>query len=624
MRLEEFLSRLEGVKGSSGNHIAKCPAHDDNHQSLSVAQGNKGGIVLTCHAGCDTPRIMAALGLKMTDLAPDGKSIEIERIYDYHSADGKLLYQKIRRVDKSFTQRRPDGRGGWIWNRKGVSPTLYNLPAVIAADTVYVAEGERDADTLSALGYVGTSGENGAGKGKWKLEYIEVLRGKTVYVLFDNDAPGREHGIRTAESLLGVAKSVKLLDLLKAFPRLPEKGDISDVRKAAGDDLTRKGLEALVADTPEYASVESAKDKEFWTLFKTLDQYDEQEATWLVAGWIPEGQITVMASDGGVGKTSTWCDILAAMSNGASCILDSPGTVRAPMKVAFLSTEDSVRKKLKSKLRIAGANMQNILTPDFAGDKDDLLRGLKFGTPAMAQFIRYFRPAFCVYDPVQGFVPPQLNMGSRNGMRDCLAPLIALGEECGTTFLILCHTNKRPGAYGRDRIADSADLWDISRSIIMAGFTEEQDVRYLSNEKNNYTKLQETVLFTIDGQGQVQRRGTSWKRDKEYIAGANTAVSKPKREDCKESVLQVLEDAGGSMKTAELEDKLKEYGYTFKTIERARTELRKSNEIKYFSTGNSKNKVWYTQKVKTDTFTELNEDTPVPWSEQKSFLPSEI
>ena len=36
-------------------------------------------------------------------------------------------------------------------------------------------------------------------------------------------------------------------------------------------------------------------------------------------------------------------------------------------------------------------------------------------------------------------------------------------------FLIIEHANKQSGVWGRKRIADSADIWDISRSVIMAG-----------------------------------------------------------------------------------------------------------------------------------------------------------
>lgn len=50
--------------------------------------------------------------------------IEPTAIYDYTDADGKLLFQVLRkeywndgkREAKTFIQRRPDGNGGWIWS----------------------------------------------------------------------------------------------------------------------------------------------------------------------------------------------------------------------------------------------------------------------------------------------------------------------------------------------------------------------------------------------------------------------------------------------------------------------------------------------------------------------------
>lgn len=354
----------------------------------------------------------------------------------------------------------------------------------------------------------------------------------------------------------------------------------------------------------------------FLSCFKTLEDFPEEEARWIVPGWLPEGQITLMAADGGIGKTTLWCNIIAALSSGQPCILDSEETHRKPLKVAFLTTEDSVRKKLHKKLRMAGAIMKNIVTPDFLADKGGLLRELKFGSPEMELFVRHFRPALCVFDPVQGFVPPDINMGSRNAMRDCMAPLIALGEETGTTFLVICHTNKRKGAYGRDRIADSADLWDVSRSVLMAGYTEDEGIRYLSNEKNNYAELQETLLFSIDSDGQVHIEGKSRKRDREYTQGAIASTSTPKREDCKEWILQELDAVGGDMPAKDLESKAKEAGFTYITLRRAKDELKQANEIKYFQTGGAKDKVWHIQRI--EQFTELPEGTPHPWGCQTS------
>lgn len=272
-----------------------------------------------------------------------------------------------------------------------------------------------------------------------------------------------------------------------------------------------------------------------------------------------------------------------------------------------------MRKKLKKKLREAGANMKNIITPDFLADKSGTLRGLKFGSPEMELFVRHFHPALCVFDPVQGFVPPDINMGSRNAMRDCMAPLISLGEETGTTFIVVCHTNKRKGAWGRDRIADSADLWDVSRSVLMAGYTEDQGVRYLSNEKNNYTTLQETLLFTIDNEGQAKAEGASWKRDREYTIESAASVTSPKREDCKEWLLNELDKAGGVLPSKVLESSAKVAGYSFRTLRRAKDELKESGGITYFATGSAKDgtRSWHVQKA--GIFSDLPADTPTPW-----------
>lgn len=336
-------------------------------------------------------------------------------------------------------------------------------------------------------------------------------------------------------------------------------------------------------------AVDTNNSDAFLSLFKPLTEFEEEEASWLVPGWIPEGQITLIAADGGIGKTTLWCNIIAALSNGQRCILDPVDHARQPMKIAFCTTEDSVRKKLLKKLRLAGANMENVIAMDLAADTTGLLRNFKFGYKDMDRYIKHFKPAACVFDPVQGFIPPKVNMGARNEMRDCMAPLIVLGEDVGTTFLVICHTNKRPKAYGRDRIADSADLWDIARSVIMAGYTENQGIRYLSNEKNNYTQLQETILFSIDRSGQIVREGTSWKRDKEYTIDATVEKSAPKREDCKDYILSTLQDAEGQcMKSDDLVKKAQEYGYSFRTVKRAREELNNEGSTENYYAGTGK------------------------------------
>lgn len=430
----------------------------------------------------------------------------------------------------------------------------------------------------------------------------------------------------TAETVHGEGFNAALWPL----PGGPEafKGVCAVVLSGEGADAvcaTLYGVAALVKLVPYtgpaslMTDIQAAQPWEpppdpFLSCFKPLSDFAEQEAVWLVPGWIPGGQISLIAADGGVGKTSIWVNLIAAISAGKPCILDPPGHARTAHRVAFLTTEDSVRKKLKKKLRLAGANEENIVTPDFAGDKSGTLRNLKFGSPEMERFVRCFRPTLCVFDPIQGFIPPLVNMGSRNGMRDCLAPLVTLGEETGTTFLIICHSNKRKGAFGRDRISDSADLWDISRSVMMAGYTENQGVRYLSNEKNNYGPLQETLLFSIDEGGQICPEGTTWKRDREFVTENAVASSAPRRDNCMEWILQRLDESGGTMATRILEDQAAQAGYSVTCLKRARQALRQDGIIRYTTSGSARDgdRTWYTQRV--SDFSEMPPETATPWT----------
>lgn len=74
MKIEEFLAKLEGVQGGADatRWTAKCPAHDDGQNSLGVHVTADGKILLKCYAGCSTKEIVAAMGLKMSDLFADG------------------------------------------------------------------------------------------------------------------------------------------------------------------------------------------------------------------------------------------------------------------------------------------------------------------------------------------------------------------------------------------------------------------------------------------------------------------------------------------------------------------------------------------------------------------------
>ncbi len=221
------LDRLRGLPGfrTAGRNQwqARCPGHDDLKASLSIGQAEDGRVLLHCHAGCDLAAILRAVGIQERDLFTDnGSERRIIAMYDYRTATGELSFQVVRFDPKDFRQRRPDGKGGWTWNTRGLPRLPYRLPELLSAEYVHVTEGEKDADALAAIGLVATTNPGGAGK--WPPDFGQYFQGKHVTIIPDNDPPGRVHAEAVARSLAGVAGSTKVLPL----PGLPEKGDVSD------------------------------------------------------------------------------------------------------------------------------------------------------------------------------------------------------------------------------------------------------------------------------------------------------------------------------------------------------------------------------------------------------------
>jgi len=186
---------------------------------------------------------------------------DISKIYDYLDAGGNLLFQVVRFVPKTFSQRRPFNNGfawglssGWYRSRPGSvdyyslndsnpkkqphpdavwldtqEPCLYRLPELLSGikkgHDIYVCEGEKDADRLAAWGFITTTSPMGSNK--WRSTYTESLKdASSLVIMEDNDEPGRKHSLAVAKAAYQANLQVKIL-------RLPDQNgkpvqDISD------------------------------------------------------------------------------------------------------------------------------------------------------------------------------------------------------------------------------------------------------------------------------------------------------------------------------------------------------------------------------------------------------------
>lgn len=267
--------------------------------------------------------------------------------YQYHDANGTLVFEVERREPKDFRQRRPDGQGGWIHSVKGVTPVPYRLPEMLQSDFasfVFIPEGEKDVDNLRALGLIASC--NAGGAGKWPSALTPHHASRHAVLLPDNDQAGRDHAQMVATKLLGTAASVRILEL----PGLPPKGDASDWIAAGG---TREQLLHLANETPPFEDAVStnpgapllappaghpaAAEMDGMAFFDTsVDSYGEPRTKpppfvlhrvgdmldhlkpidWLIKRYLEADSLALLFSESNVGKSMLAIDMACCVATG--------------------------------------------------------------------------------------------------------------------------------------------------------------------------------------------------------------------------------------------------------------------------------------------------------------------
>ncbi|MBY0279124.1 hypothetical protein K2Z84_27640 [Candidatus Binatia bacterium] len=236
--LQRVLAKLTNVtQQSNGGYQASCPAHDDEHPSLSVGVGTDGRVLLKCFAGCAAEEVVAAVDLKMADLfaaEPDTSQTESAEpaasakpaglcLADYAAAKGldlnflarlgvteiagkgsrsvRLPYNDERGQQVS-TRRRIAlvGRDRFLWTKgsKVIPYGLWKLDHARECGRITIVEGESDCHTLwqhdePAIGSPGAD----AWQDSWGAHLHDIL---TVYVVQEPDKGGLTLVTKLAQS----------------------------------------------------------------------------------------------------------------------------------------------------------------------------------------------------------------------------------------------------------------------------------------------------------------------------------------------------------------------------------------------------------------------------------------
>lgn len=388
----------------------------------------------------------------------------IEIAYDYRDESGKLLYQVVRKIPKDFRQRKPDGLGGWVWSIGNVRRIIYQLPRILKApisETVYIVEGEKDAERLTQSKLLATCNPQGAGKWHFVDECArKALQGRHLVIIADADEAGRDHAAQISRWALDVAASIRVLHLYAD----DSKRDVSDwlddghtadelVQIAASVDPIETGINADPWQQ-ELTKAREDVDRAIGThdlherrpLFSTdatdLLKAEFPPAQWLVSGLITKGGTTVAAGEPKAGiKTWMLLEIAIAVATGTRAF----GQFYAEHgKVAIFFAEDQAQS-VRNRVRATLAGGERMLAPGSLllqprGEFIDILKDDDLAW-LVASSRRLGKLDLLVLDPLRDIHSGEEDKS--DSMREVMRRLRLLGEVIGCTVAITHHVPKQ-------------------------------------------------------------------------------------------------------------------------------------------------------------------------------------
>lgn len=306
---------------------------------------------------------------------------QIAEIHSYEDPEGRELFQVCRfRPDSSARERlgkvRPryrDEQGLWrMGYPRGWQGVLYHQPEVLqaleAGDTVWIVEGEKDADALVWENYVATCNPGGARK--FTTEHAEILARRsrsTFAVVADRDKEGYAHVARVRALLLAYGVSAQRIQILQPL----EGKDVHDHLMAghAVDELVPVGLDELPEPPPDLVphgkQIAQALSRSSLGAFvdpATGKILPPEPREWLIEQLIPVGVNGLFVAPGGTGKGFVQLALALHIALGRHL----GGAFRIPRGrgVLILSKEDDraeIHRRLVWSLRALGTDLSEPL-----------------------------------------------------------------------------------------------------------------------------------------------------------------------------------------------------------------------------------------------------------------------
>lgn len=593
--------------------------------------------MMICHAGCKIEDVVAAIGLCMRDLMPDGPAPRASRrarvdlngangaggnrgargprkyfptaadavaalergsrrrtgLWTYHDRAGEPVMQVVRfdtageSGTKPVKEFRPVARSseGWFIGSADSGRPLYRLPELLAADAcslVFVCEGEKAADAAREVGLLATTSPHGArsaAKADWS-----VLADREVVVLPDHDRAGHEYAAEVARLLKTAgAKTIRVVHLADLWREIPEGGDMADFVDNRGNDAQSIGRELQSAVQGARAEKPALVPVDGGPVLIRMSDVTPEEVSWLWPGRFALGKPSLIAGDPGLGKSFLTIDIAARVSRGAGWP-DTPEAPQCPGGVVLLSAEDGISDTIYPRLATAGAVMDRIAVMQAVRKVEDGKAAEKpfdLSTDLSALEAAILQVPDCklvVIDPLTAYLG-RVDSHKNAELRGLLAPLGNLATRHRVAVIAVTHLNKSTGGPAIYRTIGSVAFSAVARSAW--GVTKDvrdPDRRLMLPIKNNLAAMRGGLAFRVEAGGVDGGAALAWEADAVLMSADDAmgaeGLSRPSRTERDDAAEWLLDYlADGPKPYEEIERAVKDAGMAMGTVRRAKAAL---------------------------------------------------
>jgi AAA domain len=326
-------------------------------------------------------------------------------------------------------------------------------------------------------------------------------------------------------------------------------------------------------------------------------------------GWedrLPAGHVSLIAGREGIGKSLLLTWLTAQVTAGTL-----PGVYDGtPRPVLYCATEDSWQHTIVPRLIAAGADLEQVYKVEVEQIEVNIEGAIRveltmpLDCDLLGAEIKRLDAALLAFDPLMSAVDRRVDTYNDRDMRTVLEPLARLADETGCTVIGLGHFNKSASDDPLNLITGSRAFTAVVRAVLAAARDPDSSdgACIVSQVKNNLGMLdlsnlayvvRPATVETPEGDAQVGRlhfTGVSEKSVRDILADLGTASERTERTECAEWIRERL--APGPIRSKDLEQEAGEHGFSKRTYERARRQVRVRPE--QLATGARGKNEWWT------------------------------